>query len=267
MNKSQNHSLERKIDGDQTFANKSIKISENINMLNDYEKLSTTYHEYIRGIDINHDIEDKGRNRSKRKFKKNISDAKKRLSRLKRLSDLHEKGLVQTVSPDITIDDPLMRNSMNSRFLKSNDSVVGKPQILNCATSMSVSPISRTITPASIVKSTFGSKKKKLILGAKIGSKGMKCFTINTSLSKHNTKPTDRNKSSRSGISNGSIHRSSGKDLDKVSSLINKLKEANSIKEKLAVHNQTLKFNIAELQKEKYSLSQLNRKLSEEVQK
>lgn len=132
---------------------------------------------------------------------------------------------------------------------------------------MSVSPISRTITPASIVKSTFGSKKKKLILGAKIGSKGMKCFTINTSLSKHNTKPTDRNKSSRSGISNGSIHRSSGKDLEKVSSLLNKLKEVNTIKEKLAIHNQTLKFKVAELQKEKYSLSQLNKKLSEEVQK
>lgn len=50
---------------------------------------------------------------------------------LNKLSDMHEKGLVQTVSPDIMIDDSLIRNSMNSRFLKSNDSVVEKPMILN----------------------------------------------------------------------------------------------------------------------------------------
>lgn len=80
MNRSQNHSLQDRID---SFGNKSIRLSTNLDILNDYEKLSTTYHEYIRGINISHDLEEKGRNRSKRKFKKNISDAKHRLSRLK----------------------------------------------------------------------------------------------------------------------------------------------------------------------------------------
>ena len=87
MNKSQNHSMQENIDSSNIEAsgidaNKSIRLSSNLDMLNDYEKLSTTYHEYIRGINISHEIENTGRSRSKRKFKKNIADAKKRLSRL-----------------------------------------------------------------------------------------------------------------------------------------------------------------------------------------
>ena len=49
--------------------NKSIRLSTNFDVLNDYEKLSTTYHEYIRGNDITNDIENKRRSVSKRKFK------------------------------------------------------------------------------------------------------------------------------------------------------------------------------------------------------
>lgn len=63
------------------------------------------------------------------------------------------------------------------------------------------------------------------------------------------------------------LQRSSGPDLGKLSSMMQKLKEANTAKDKLAVQNQTLKFRIAELQKEKYSLCQLNKKLNMEVQK
>lgn len=233
--------------------NSSIKLTENMNMLNDYEKLSTTYHEYIRGVDISGDIQVKARNRSKKKFKKNIADAKKRLSRLKRLSELHERGLL-AVSPDIQIDDSLMRTSVNPQFMKSNDSVMDRPGIFNCTTSMSTSPVSRTITPASIVKSTFGSRKNKIGFNAKIGNKGMRCFSINTSLSKQNTKAGDKTKSSKSGISSTRDNLSSGQELDKVSSLLQKIKDITKVKERLAEANQNLKFKIAELQKEKYSL-------------
>lgn len=119
--------------------------------------------------------------------------------------------------------------------------------------------MSRTITPAAIVKSTFH-RKKKLNLGAKIGNKGLKCFTISTSLSKRNSsKPTDRNRSNVSRVSVSNVDSSSGKDLDRVSSLIQKLREVSKVKDKLAMNNQNLKFRIAELQKEKYSLSQLNK--------
>lgn len=76
MNRSQNHSLQERIDAKQIVPNQSIKLSENANLLNDYEKLSTTYQEYIRGVDISADIEFKGRNRSKKNSRKNISEAK-----------------------------------------------------------------------------------------------------------------------------------------------------------------------------------------------
>lgn len=153
LNRSQNHSLQDRIDASQNKINKSIRLSTNLDMLNDYEKLSTTYHEYIRGNDISNDIEVKGRNRSKRKFKHNITDAKKRLSRLKKLSDLHERGLLQTVSPDIENKNPLITNSKVISFLKSNDNFRN-----NCHTSMSITPDSHSITPMNIVKSTFASK-------------------------------------------------------------------------------------------------------------
>ena len=50
-------------------------------------------------------------------------------------------------------------------------------------------------------------------------------------------------------------------------SLLQKLKEVTSVKEKLALNNQALKFRVAELQKEEYSLSQLNKKLTIEINK
>ena len=91
-----------------------------------------------------------------------------------KLSELHEKGIVQTVSPDPTISNQLMRNSMNSRFIKSNESVGDKHIKIKCNSSMSQSPNSHTITPASFVKSSFGTKKKRLIFGTKVNTKGMK---------------------------------------------------------------------------------------------
>jgi len=93
---------------------------------------------------------------------------------LNKLSELHEKGIVQTVSPDPTIGNQLMRNSMNSRFIKSNESMDGKHIKLKCNSSMSRSPNSHTITPASFVKSSFGTKKKRLMFGTKVNTKGMK---------------------------------------------------------------------------------------------
>ena len=63
------------------------------------------------------------------------------------------------------------------------------------------------------------------------------------------------------------LHRSSGGDLEKINSLVQKLREETKDKERLAVQNQTLKFRIAELQKEKYSLNQLNKKLTTELKK
>ena len=86
------------------------------------------------------------------KFNKNVAEAKKRLSKIKRISDQYEKDLMQSVSHDITTDDFIMRNCVNVRFLKSNDSVAEKPIILNWNTSMSMSPVARTITPANILK-------------------------------------------------------------------------------------------------------------------
>ena len=93
-----------------------------MNILNDYEKLSTTYQEYVRGIDITGHFEDKGRNRSKKSSRKNISDAKRRLSRLQRITDRYEKGLLQTVSPDFLKEDSMLKSSLNSNFLRSSDS-------------------------------------------------------------------------------------------------------------------------------------------------
>jgi len=57
-----------KIDTQNMMVNKSIKISQNLDTLNDYSKLSTTYHEYIKGNDITNGIENR-RSSSKKKFK------------------------------------------------------------------------------------------------------------------------------------------------------------------------------------------------------
>lgn len=46
-----------------------------------------------------------------------------------------------------------------------------------------------------------------------------------------------------------------------------KIKDITKVKDKLANNYQNLKFRVAELQKEKYSLTQINKKLSAEVQK
>jgi hypothetical protein len=95
----------------------------------------------------------------------------------------------------------------------------------------------------------------------------MKTFSFNKVFSKRSSKATVRNKSSKSGITAASYNLSSGQDLDKVGSLLQKLKEVTNVKEKLALNNQALKFRVAELQKEKYSLSQLNKKLTIEINK
>lgn len=95
----------------------------------------------------------------------------------------------------------------------------------------------------------------------------MRCFSINESSSKRNTRAGDKNKSSISGISTNSFGVSSGQDLDKVNRLMQKIKDITKIKDKLANNYQNLKFKVAELQKEKYSLSQINKKLTAEVQK
>jgi len=105
------------------------------------------------------------------------------------------------------------------------------------------------------------------MFGTKVNTKGMKWFVLNSSISKPHSRATVREQSSRGGISNASFNLNSGNDLNKVSSLLQKLKEVSSLKEQLASDNQSLKFKISELQKEKYSLSQLNIKLSAEVSK
>jgi hypothetical protein len=233
-------------------------------MLNDYEKLSTTYHEYIRGNDISNDIEIKGRNRSKRKFKHNIVDAKKRLSRLKKLSDSHERGLLQTVSPDVENNNPLIKPPRGNTFLKSTESYRN-----NCHTSMSTSPDPHSIISMGMVKSTFGVRKKKFNLQRKFEGRAMKWFPITSNLSKRASKlsETQKDRLSNGRISKGSINRSSANELDKISSLVQKLHDVSTVKDKLAGLNQTFKFRIAELQREKYLLTQLNKKLSSEVSK
>lgn len=153
---------------------------------------------------------------------------------------------------------------MNGMFLKSNDSKYEKPVIQNRHTSMSTSPATKIITPASIVKSSFRDRNKKFKFTSKLGSKGMKCFSINSSLSKN---VNSKNENSRSRVSSTSFNLSSGHELDKVSSLLAKIKDISKVKDNLAVSNQQLKFKVAELQKEKYSLSQLNKKLSSELEK
>ena len=109
--------------------------------------------------------------------------------------------------------------------------------------------------------------KNRIGFDVKFGNKGMRCFSINESSSKRNTRAGDKNKSSISGISTNSFGVSSGQDLDKVNRLMQKIKDITKIKDKLANNYQNLKFKVAELQKEKYSLSQINKKLSAEVQK
>ena len=183
----------------------------------------------------------------------------------KKLSELHERGILQTVSPDVENNYPLMRNSIDGKFLISNDNSTRR---INLHTSMSVSPDSINITPSNIVKSSFGNKKKKLNFTTKFGNKGMKYFPINSSLSKKLKKPIEvKGKSSRTKVSSGSISRSSGKDLNRINSILLKLQEVTKMKDNLMAHNQTLKFRVAELQKEKYSLSQLNKKLNDQVRR
>lgn len=109
--------------------------------------------------------------------------------------------------------------------------------------------------------------KKKFNLQQKFEGKAMKWFPINSSLSKRTAKINEhrKDKSSNGRISKGSINRGSAHELDRVSSLVQKLSEVTKVKDQLSVNNQTLKFKLAELQKEKYCLTQLNKKLSNEV--
>ena len=109
--------------------------------------------------------------------------------------------------------------------------------------------------------------RNRIGFDSKFGGKAMRWFSINESSSKGNTRAGEKNKSSISGISSNSFGVSSGQDLDKVSRLMHKIKDISKIKDRLAVNYQNLKFKVAELQKEKYSLSQINKKLSAEVQK
>ncbi|CAI2361415.1 unnamed protein product [Moneuplotes crassus] len=257
LNKSQNHSMQENFDSSnfekqKVVPNKSIRLSTNFDVLNDYEKLSTTYHEYIRGNDITNDIDNKRRSISKRKFKKNISDAKKRLSRLKKLTDFNEHGILQTISPDCENSNPLVRHSING-MLKKED---GRKK-LNLHTSMSVSPDSHSFIPVGRVKSTFGNKKKKLNFNSRMGAKNNKKLYMKMS-------NIDKKDTKRTKVSSGSISKGSTKELDKINSLILKLKEVTRVKENLAIDNQSLKFKLAELQREKYSLSKLNKKLSKD---
>ena len=93
VNRSQNHSITDKIDTrkqESSRKDESIQKLDNINILHDYEKLSTTYQEYIRGADISTDFDFKGRNRSKKSSRTMLhmcsnSNAKKRISRLQRI--------------------------------------------------------------------------------------------------------------------------------------------------------------------------------------
>lgn len=77
---------------------------------------------------------------------------------------------------------------------------------------------------------------------------------MSNSLSKRTNKISDNRKdrSSNGRISKGSINRGSVHELDKVSSLVQKLSEVTKVKDQLSINNQTLKFKLAELQKEKY---------------
>lgn len=149
----------------------------------------------------------------RRSSNKNISDAKKRLSRLKKMSDKHEKGILQTISPDLENTQPLMRHSVNGRFLKSNES-----HKVNLHTSMSVSPDSHSIIPSNVVISTFGQKRKKINFNSRLGAK----------ITKKNLyikmKNMDKRDSRRTKGSSGSISKSSTKDLDRINSLLHKLK-------------------------------------------
>ncbi|CAI2360734.1 unnamed protein product [Moneuplotes crassus] len=68
----------------------------------------------------------------------------------------------------------------------------------------------------------------------------------------------------RNKTSSRIIKPSSVKELNRVNSLLHKLKEVTRAKENLAIDNKTLKFKLAELQKEKCSLSKLTKKLNKD---
>ena len=124
---------------------------------------------------------------------------------------------------------------------------------------MSVSPNNNTVVRNNIVRSSFGHKKKKLNFTSKFKSKGMKYFPIKGSLSRKSKIIEIKGRSSRNKTSSGSINKNNGKDLERINSILHKLQEVTKVKNSLAVSNQTMKFRLAELQKEKYSLTLLNK--------
>jgi len=128
---------------------------------------------------------------------------------------------------------------------------------MNLHTSMSVSPDSHSIIPSNMFQPNLSSKNKSRLssrIGGKINKKNLYIKMKNVDI-----KDCKRNK-----ISSRSIKPSSVKELNRVNSLLHKLKEVTRAKENLAIDNKTLKFKLAELQKEKCSLSKLTKKLNKD---
>lgn len=105
--------------------------------------------------------------------------------------------------------------------------------------------------------------ENKFKFKSKIGSKALNCLSVNSSISKRNQN-SKHEQSCKSRISCDSMNLGSTHQVSKASGVT---AQQNTKVENLAVSNQNLKFKVAELQKEKYSLSQLNKKLSNEIKR